>query len=394
MTFYVYIILACLLLAALVCRVVTIWGAARMLQGKSYGMGVTSSILAMIPCSPLWLISLPMGLWSLAVLTRRDVKAGFADQRWEGEEDAKDSGTERSAQESAVQGPAIGLVITGVLNWIALPMGFAVFAYLTVGQPQAVPRAALAALAAAGFLFSGLILFAAFKMKRLEAYPLAIIGSLLAMIVSPGNVIGFPIGIWALVVLSQKEIREAFAAGRRREHDDDQTGAGPAAGQRIVQGPADALIVVAGAALLTGIGVALWLWQALLGWDPTASRFSTQGQLQFTLLGMSITHVIYAAFIAIAGILMRRLRARLFVLLCVVLVGVLLPATLALNVIMELEHIPVWPVLIPMWLGLPFAVWAAVVLFRQDVRAAFVQQGKASAVSVGSSETAGNPATL
>ncbi len=45
-----------LLPAALLCRVVTIWGAVRMLQGKSYGMSLTSSVLAMVPCSPLWLI--------------------------------------------------------------------------------------------------------------------------------------------------------------------------------------------------------------------------------------------------------------------------------------------------------------------------------------------------
>jgi hypothetical protein len=67
------------------------------------------------------------------------------------------------------------------------------------------------------------------------------------------------------------------------------------------------------------------------------------------------------------------LRVRLFVVLCVVLVGLFLPATLAVNVVMEFEHIPVWPVVIAMWLGMPVAIWATVVLFRQDVREAFSQ---------------------
>jgi len=157
--------------------------------------------------------------------------------------------------------------------------------------------------------------------------------------------------------------------------ESDQAPAGLAAGHAIVQAPADALIVIAGAALFMAIGVALWLGTAPGGWDPTASRFSAQEQLQSMLRDVSIVYVIYAAFMATAGLLMRRLRVRLFVLLCVVLVGVLLPTILALNVVMELEHIPAWPVLVPMWLGMPVAVWATGVLFRQDVREAFARPG-------------------
>jgi hypothetical protein len=64
--------------------------------------------------------------------------------------------------------------------------------------------------------------------------------------------------------------------------------------------------------------------------------------------------------------------ARLFTLVCVVVVGGLfIPAVGALNVALELKNIPQWPVLIPTWLGVPIAVWATVVLFRRDVRVAF-----------------------
>ena len=51
---------------------------------------------------------------------------------------------------------------------------------------------------------------AALKMQRLKAYPLAIIASILAMLVFPGNVIGLPIGIWSLIVLSRPDVRAAF----------------------------------------------------------------------------------------------------------------------------------------------------------------------------------------
>ena len=45
---------------------------------------------------------------------------------------------------------------------------------------------------------------------RLEAYGLANAASILAILVSPTNLIGLGIGIWALVVLSRAEVRTAF----------------------------------------------------------------------------------------------------------------------------------------------------------------------------------------
>lgn len=56
---------------------------------------------------------------------------------------------------------------------------------------------------------------AALKMKRLEAYGLAIAASLLAVILSPINLIGLAIGIWSLVVLCRPEVGMAFERRRR-----------------------------------------------------------------------------------------------------------------------------------------------------------------------------------
>ena len=64
-----------------------------------------------------------------------------------------------------------------------------------------------------GLLLSGIMLVAGLKMKRLEACGLAIAGAILAILLPPGNLIGLPIGIWALVVLSRREVREAFGKG-------------------------------------------------------------------------------------------------------------------------------------------------------------------------------------
>jgi hypothetical protein len=61
-------------------------------------------------------------------------------------------------------------------------------------------------------LVSGLILFGGLKMQKLENYGLAMAASIVAMIpcISPCCLVGLPIGIWAVVVLSKPEVKNAF----------------------------------------------------------------------------------------------------------------------------------------------------------------------------------------
>jgi predicted Ser/Thr protein kinase len=114
--------------------------------------------------------------------------------------------------QSMVKAPAIGLVITGVLNWIAIPLIVFVTAGVLAGKGDLVsPPLLLVPLSV--LILSSVMILAGLKMKRLEAYPLAIVGSILAILVTPGNVIGLPLGIWALVVLCRREVREAFGKG-------------------------------------------------------------------------------------------------------------------------------------------------------------------------------------
>ena len=112
-----------------------------------------------------------------------------------------------------VQGPAIGLLITGILN-LLVPL--IVLAYLGLGTSLphlfVVP---MIVVLLASLCCSSLVISGALKMMRLEAYGLANAASILAILVSPTNLIGLGIGIWALVVLSRAEVRTAFD---RREH--------------------------------------------------------------------------------------------------------------------------------------------------------------------------------
>jgi tRNA A-37 threonylcarbamoyl transferase component Bud32 len=125
-----------------------------------------------------------------------------------------------------VRGPAIGLLVTGILNWVVLvPLLAIVVPVLMAAKRAASSAGGLSAEVSANLLIvvsivlivvvSALLIVAALKMKRLQGYGLAVATSILSMIVSPSNLIGLPIGIWALVVLTQRDVRAAFGQTER-----------------------------------------------------------------------------------------------------------------------------------------------------------------------------------
>ena len=62
-------------------------------------------------------------------------------------------------------------------------------------------------------VLSSWIIYAGLKLMQLERWGAVMLGSVLAMLVSPGNLVGLPLGIWALVVLNRRDVREAYEAG-------------------------------------------------------------------------------------------------------------------------------------------------------------------------------------
>lgn len=113
--------------------------------------------------------------------------------------------------QNRLRGPAIGLIIAGILNWVAIPLLLLMTAYFAAHADA--PRSLLVLAPLAAFVLSSVMIVAGLKMKQLEAYPLAIVGSILAMLITPGNLVGLPVGIWSLVVLCRRDVREAFGQG-------------------------------------------------------------------------------------------------------------------------------------------------------------------------------------
>ena len=127
-----------------------------------------------------------------------------------------------AAAAQTVSGPATGLMVVAILGFvlqiIALIwrlVGASVMASQMPNQPPWMNMfAGTVGVVSSiiGILVSGFILYGATKMKKLENHGLALATSIIAMIpcVSPCCVIGLPIGIWAVVVLSKPEVKNGF----------------------------------------------------------------------------------------------------------------------------------------------------------------------------------------
>lgn len=66
------------LLVQLPLSLLMIAGGWRMQRLESHGLAVLASLVALLPCQPLWPLGLIVGIWSLIVLNRSHVKAAFA----------------------------------------------------------------------------------------------------------------------------------------------------------------------------------------------------------------------------------------------------------------------------------------------------------------------------
>jgi len=125
-----------------------------------------------------------------------------------------------------VKAPAIGLMVTAILGILLQLFSVIWNIYLMVAGMGAVypegvdlPEFAMASPALSivfafiGLIVGAVILFGAMKMKALQSHGFALTASILAMIpcISPCCLLGPPIGIWALVVLLNNEVKAAFS---------------------------------------------------------------------------------------------------------------------------------------------------------------------------------------
>jgi hypothetical protein len=115
--------------------------------------------------------------------------------------------------------PAAGLLVAGGINCLAA-VGLVIAAVISLlakgfsGQLARfdfLPGAAQAVIVAATVAYAVFVLLGGWNLMQLRSRRLALVGSILALFpFSPGSVVGLPMGIWALVVITRKEVKAAF----------------------------------------------------------------------------------------------------------------------------------------------------------------------------------------
>jgi hypothetical protein len=128
-----------------------------------------------------------------------------------------------AAVASRVKGPAIALIVVsalGILGQIASMLAhLAGVRSAPANMPPEMERWVTMMSGGLGIVATvltvavgALIIYGAMKMMNLQNYGLAMAASIVAMIpcLSPCCCLGIPVGIWAIVVLSNAEVKAAF----------------------------------------------------------------------------------------------------------------------------------------------------------------------------------------
>lgn len=133
-------------------------------------------------------------------------------------EEARQREAACDAAREAVRAPAIGLLVAVGIN-IAVIFALIAMALIYSSATQQRSLALWPALIALplAIILNSLIVAGAMYMMRLRRRGLAIAGAILAMIATPGNILGLPMGIWSLVVLSRRNTTDAFTANSRNK---------------------------------------------------------------------------------------------------------------------------------------------------------------------------------
>jgi hypothetical protein len=121
-----------------------------------------------------------------------------------------------------VQGPAIALIVIGIIGILFhlamaglsfLGSGFSALAGGSRGVGSALSGAVGGVVYIVWALLEGLVVFGGVKMKSMQSWGLAVAAAVVALLPCTNWIcclLGMPIGIWALVVLMNDEVKRSF----------------------------------------------------------------------------------------------------------------------------------------------------------------------------------------
>jgi hypothetical protein len=120
-----------------------------------------------------------------------------------------------------VSAPAVGLIVSGAVGialtllWMLLIGVFGLAAMANSEVRDALPGVGVSmGWGVVSLALSGLVTYAGWQMRQLRGWTLSMAGAIIAMLPCSGCcLLGLPIGIWAVVVLIDQEVKRAFEGG-------------------------------------------------------------------------------------------------------------------------------------------------------------------------------------
>jgi tRNA A-37 threonylcarbamoyl transferase component Bud32 len=115
----------------------------------------------------------------------------------------KRSGADLKSIRHRVWIPAVGLLVAGMIDFLGVVGAiWGVFGFQLMAE---IPIVILMV------GYTAVVIFGAWNLMQLRSYRLALAGSILGILpFAPGAIVSIPMGIWALVVMTKKEVKAAF----------------------------------------------------------------------------------------------------------------------------------------------------------------------------------------
>jgi hypothetical protein len=201
--------------------IVALIGANKMRRIESHGWAVASAVilivlgtvsLGMISLSFAGLVSLAQlgsGIWAMIVLSREEVKTAFGNHAPAVKLEPTPAPVSSEVTKRKLLIPSIGLMVVAAFNLLFVGLMFVVILLRTTHHWAGVAWAPVLMVPLIA-IPSIVILIGAWRMREMKSHTLAVVSAVLAIMTPPGLVIGMVFGIWALVVLWDRDVRGAF----------------------------------------------------------------------------------------------------------------------------------------------------------------------------------------
>ena len=180
--------------------VIKILGGLKLMRFQTSGFVYVAAVVSLVPCTPCFLIGVPMGIWALVVLRQRAGKEAFEDKK-------------RDAVRSVAFWWGVGLLASVLIDALFVGAivlsrrGVIAFQDVNEGRLDLVLSIGVPAIVLCGLRTAGAIVMLKTEVRRPSM--LLFFAAIAAVVpLSIGSLISAPIGIWAIVAMTRLAMQQ------------------------------------------------------------------------------------------------------------------------------------------------------------------------------------------